>query len=179
MAHIHGRCPGGVRTAFPGFTLIEILVTVAIIALLIGMALPALAGARDAARASTCLARLHNLHVSMRIYADSYRTFPVAEQDDVLSDLEMPDTVWKCPSDKIRSAAAPAELPYSSYTYLAPIYMDPPPEVHTLAQLKPVNALRKYENNPRLPLFWDYDPWHDRDRNIVYWNGSAQRRNWN
>jgi hypothetical protein len=55
--------------------------------------------------------------------------------------------------------------------------MDPPPEGLILAQLKPINALRKYEKNPRLPLFWDYDTWHDHHRNVVDWGGVAERCN--
>jgi len=177
MPTTHGQSSGPVRLTSPGFTLIELLVVIAIVGLLVGILLPALAKSRDAARSATCLARLHNLHVSMRLYADHYRTFPVAEQNDVLADLEMPNAVWKCPSDREHHASSPNQ-PYSSYTYLAPLYMDPPPISFSLAQLKPVNALRKYENNPKLPLFWDREAWHGRDRNIVYWNGSAQRKDW-
>ncbi|HYE61807.1 MAG TPA: type II secretion system protein [Phycisphaerales bacterium] len=173
-----GRCPAGVRRAFPGFTLIEILVVVAVIAMLIAILLPGLSRSREAARASVCLSRLHNLHVAMRVYADEYRTFPVADQDDVLKDLEMPENVWHCPADRVRKAAAPGNVPYSSYTYLAPIYMDPPGYPYALVQLKPHVALRKYENNPNLPLFWNFEGWHDQARNVVYWNGSARRKDW-
>lgn len=173
-----GRCPAGVRKASPGFSLIELLVVVAIVALLVGILLPGMSRSREAARGAVCLSRLHNLHVGMRVYADDYRTFPVAEQDDVLTTLELPDKVWHCPSDRVRREGAVEGIAYSSYTYLAPIYMDPPPNSTALTQLKPLNALRKYENNPKLPLFWDYDGWHERDRNVVYWNGAAERKNW-
>lgn len=53
------------RTAF---TLIELLVVVAIIALLIGLLMPALNGARQQARASTCLSNLRNVGQGLVMY---------------------------------------------------------------------------------------------------------------
>lgn len=53
-----------------GFTLIELLVVIAIVALLIGMLMPALAGARDSARSVKCLASMRSLGVAMSLYND-------------------------------------------------------------------------------------------------------------
>ncbi|HZW08102.1 MAG TPA: prepilin-type N-terminal cleavage/methylation domain-containing protein [Phycisphaerales bacterium] len=63
------------RTAVtsPGFTLIELLVVIAIIALLIGILLPALAGARVASRQAATLVRLRDLGIGVFAYADDYR----------------------------------------------------------------------------------------------------------
>ena len=44
-----------------GFTLIEVLVTSALMALMAGLLLPALSRARDAARRTTCKSNLHQI----------------------------------------------------------------------------------------------------------------------
>jgi prepilin-type N-terminal cleavage/methylation domain-containing protein len=56
-----------------GFTLIEVLVVVAIIALLAAILLPSLASAREAGRSSACLANMHQVFVACRMYADANR----------------------------------------------------------------------------------------------------------
>ena len=58
----------GARTK--GFTLIELLVVVSIIALLIGLLLPALTRARDSARLMQCLSNLHSIMLSNSMYQD-------------------------------------------------------------------------------------------------------------
>ncbi len=60
------------------FTLVELLVVVAVIALLIGLLLPALGKAREAARSTKCLANLTQMVKAFTYYAGDYKDyFPV------------------------------------------------------------------------------------------------------
>lgn len=61
-----------------GFTLVELLVVIAVVALLIGVLLPALGQARDAAQKSSSKSNLRQLFTFMRYYATDYRdVFPI------------------------------------------------------------------------------------------------------
>ncbi len=52
-----------------GFTIIELLVVVAVIGVLTALLLPALAAAREKARASSCLSNLHQIGIAVQLYA--------------------------------------------------------------------------------------------------------------
>ncbi len=90
------------------FTLIEILVVVAIIALLISILLPSLKRARDQAKVVACRAHMHDLGNSMNMYADQYRNFYPANHDPFLDSfyplwlarLLKDPQVLVCPSTK-------------------------------------------------------------------------------
>lgn len=61
------------QTTISAFTLIELLVVVAIIAVLVSMLLPALRGARNAARVTVCLANQKSLALAYTLYANDFR----------------------------------------------------------------------------------------------------------
>ncbi|MDO5581049.1 MAG: DUF1559 domain-containing protein [Planctomycetia bacterium] len=58
------------------FTLVELLVVVAIIGILIGLLLPAVQAAREAARRMSCTNNMRQIGIAMHNYHDSLKTFP-------------------------------------------------------------------------------------------------------
>ena len=78
-------------TACRRFTLVELLVTIAIIAILASMLAPALNSARNKARTIQCVSNIRNVNTALISYADSYDGFVPG----VMSDDNSPDGTGK------------------------------------------------------------------------------------
>ena len=66
------RAPLRSRRVPGGFTLLELLVVVAIIGILVGMMLPALGTARNAAHSAVCKSNLRQLGIAMHLYIEDH-----------------------------------------------------------------------------------------------------------
>ncbi|MCC6676608.1 MAG: prepilin-type N-terminal cleavage/methylation domain-containing protein [Phycisphaerales bacterium] len=133
-----------------GFSLIELLVVMFIIALLLGILLPVLPKARDAGKRVACASNLRNVGQVVEMYKNDFKeVFPAARYmpppwlsgdpdpplNTVLSKYIDPDSgesrVYKCPGDKIVF-----DMPYKtrdgqlkkcgmSYTYMVSLSGQP------------------------------------------------------
>jgi prepilin-type N-terminal cleavage/methylation domain-containing protein/prepilin-type processing-associated H-X9-DG protein len=187
-----------------GFTLVELLVVIGIIALLIAILLPALNKAREAGNRTACLANLRTLGQSMLMYAETYRDkLPNSNAPSSLNNSL--DALVGLNRDFVRSPKV----------FHCPSDIDPVPEQIVTDDYVAENSARvSYdfysvwwvpENGPKLvkikdaPLAWDIDggssiPRSDQNHgtkggNVVFADGhaawapvdkdpTAQPRNW-
>lgn len=106
-----------------GFTLIEILVAISIIALLISILIPALAKARDAGRAAVCLSNLKQMGTAATLYANANDGFVPREGVDDATKRERPP--WAVALRPYIDSGTSSESDVNDLFSSAPYFRDP------------------------------------------------------
>ena len=155
-----------------GFSLIELLVAISIIAVLIGILIPTLPRVMDSARRTACQANMHSLWQGCTMHLnDNVENFPVAKYmpDPWLSadsDPSLPQALanyldgenskaWKCPGDhtvyeyEYEDEDGISTIGGSSYTYITALSGKP---------VKETFFFRRLNMQPTdIPVLHDYD----------------------
>jgi prepilin-type N-terminal cleavage/methylation domain-containing protein/prepilin-type processing-associated H-X9-DG protein len=164
----------GSRRAARAFTLLEILITVSIIAALIAVAVPATERVIHKARASACLGNLRNLGSALQIYlnengnimptlvtARESKESDEAAIDNTLDQYTEDKKVFCCPGDAKRIC----DVTGTSYAWTSMLNGQ---------NATTMNLLGVVRDGSRIPVITDKEGWHkyrDVQVNILYADG--------
>jgi len=178
------------------FTIIELLVTIAIIAILIGIIMPVFGKAKESARQGLCLSNLRTFGTSIASYRIDYGYIPFApdrydlrqEKTELLDSLiGYIDAAWPridkndeiivdypfyCPLDYAFATATGMSYEYVAGSFLADYGMSEYPNPDLLREVTFM-----YDEDYRLPLMQDLGHWHMRakgpNKQAAYMDGHA------
>ena len=152
------RRPRALRAA--GFTLVELLVVLGIIIVLVGILVPAVAGARKESRKTVCKAQLQQIGYAFRMYTDQNKgRYPRASSLPSVNPNNYPlltetigpfvgndQRVFHCPSDETL-------YPTERISYFYNAELADRPVAQTFFYLV-------YRDMTRVPIAWDADHFH-------------------
>lgn len=142
------QTPSGLSSGTRAFTLIELLVVIGVLAVLLGIVLPSLFGARSAGGVTKCTSNLAQIGKTMRLYMDEQRRFPdrLVGSD---APMELPPGVLACPLNRTQPEGwAPAQFgPLAGWSWAAlTSYESLPMTVPNLAW-NPVVYINRWEQS--------------------------------
>ncbi len=176
-----------ISRATGGFTLVELLVVMAIISLLVGLAYPALQSALASARSTQCATNLHSIGVAVTQAAtDNDNQYPPIAQAasnpyagtniqahdlaDTLSPYGITTASLQCPVDVAQSLSAYKQ--YGSSYEWNPAFDD---EVTVTPIIYWSATVQIPVNSSRVRLCTDFNAIHNGRMNILYGDGHVRK----
>lgn len=138
-----------------GFTVIETMTVIAIIAILAAILFPVFARAREKARRVSCISNLAQLRIAMAMYAQDHAGwFPLPNRLGALMPYAKNSQLFKCPSSSPRSEV------YEDGSYVDAAYLTDA-------------GLRNDDPGSRRVL-WDSSFLHSDRANVAYLSGRTE-----
>jgi prepilin-type N-terminal cleavage/methylation domain-containing protein len=159
--HVSPRTPRG-------FSLLELLICLAIIGVLICIMTPALSRARSSARRLACAAQLRSIALATAAHATSHGSLPVSNDTQRLEVLELDPRVWTCPDAR----SMPQDHKATSYAYLGITQAFPAPDFSNPSSIRGDVALRLFENHHDAMLYKEI-PTGQRHHHAARFDGSV------
>lgn len=167
------------KRSFTAFTLVELMVAIAIIAVLIGILLPVVTKARTAGKRVACRAQLSDIGRLFQMYLnDSKNKLPHLNPMPSLtgiSGMPAPELLqrytkdvragWKCPVDRITRKIKGTPEGFETYfdregiSYL----YNPQLAQHYAGKQLNDHPLYRMGRQNILAIFWEFEPYHGRE----------------
>ncbi len=113
------------RPVSHGFTVLELLVTLAVIGLLLALIVPAVQESREAARRIDCKNRLKQIGIALHSFESVYGRFPAGKSNAETS-AQTPERSWLCAILPYVEQSSLWETSQSAYRYARLPYLNPP-----------------------------------------------------
>lgn len=188
---MHTKRSSQVARARPAFTLVELLVVIAVIGILSSLLLPVLSRGKSSAQSVACVSNLRQIGMALTLYVQDNRDrLPVcagylpSQQSNLppitltLFPSQKTNLLFRCPSDKEIFPSEKTSYEWNFWLNGAPYLAPDWATIYTNEAAVIVNTLFGGRNDT--PIMGDADPFHHPSgiwmgKNALYFDGRVQK----